>query len=484
MVQSQIKKKKSKSNETWSQNHKLIEAAYLEKPMHMQTRKERYEFGRAMRVPCPREEHAEFSVDKPGRVDPIDLLIESGVGRIESLLPLRYGRMLTTPFAFFRGSATIMAADLASLPSPDYAVQSCGDCHLMNFGAFATPERNIVFDINDFDETFPASWEWDLKRLAASFAIASAHNGHKRSDGMAAAARLVECYRDRLFELAEMRALDAWYSFLDYEKLIELTQDKQLKKRRKKVLAKAINKNCATEFVKIGHVVDGAPRIKDQPPLIIREEGSDTPEYRERILDSIARYRESLAVERRVLFDRYEIADYALKVVGVGSVGTVCGIALFFASKEDPLFLQVKEARASVLEPYSHFKNHDTNGARVVTGQRLMQAASDIFLGHYVSSVGRHFYVRQLQDVKVKPMVEIFSPSNMLGFARNCGWALARAHARSGDPAIIAGYIGKGSVFSKAIARFADSYLDQNLADHARLIEAIREGIIDAEQQD
>jgi uncharacterized protein (DUF2252 family) len=462
-----------------------IEAAYLSKPIHLQTRKDRYEAGRALRVKCPRESHADFTVDRADREDPIDLLIASSRGRIEHLLPIRYGRMLTSPFAFFRGSAVIMAADLADTASAGYAVQSCGDCHLMNFGAFASPERNIIFDINDFDETFPAPWEWDLKRLAASFAIASHHNGHKRSDGKAAAARVVECYRDRLKELAELKTLEAWYSYLDYESLIALTSDPQLKKRRKKVLAKALSRDSLAEFVRLGHVVGGVPRIKDRPPLIFHEEGYETVEYKQRIARSVEGYRQSLAVERRVLFDRYQMVDNAIKVVGVGSVGTTCGIALFFAAEQDPLFLQVKEARQSVLEPYSNFSNSESHGIRVVTGQRLMQAASDLFLGHYIgeSETGvpdRHYYVRQLRDVKVKPMVEIFSPNNMLGFARNCGWALARAHSRSGDPAIIAGYIGKGDALPQAIAQFADAYLDQNTADHKALATAIRDGVVEA----
>ncbi len=245
------------------------------------------------------------------------------------MLPIRYGRMVSSPFAFFRGARSHYGGDLADTPSSSYAVQSCGDCHLLNFGAFATPERNIVFDINDFDETFPAPWEWDLKRLAASFAIASYNNGHKRSDGRKAAARLVQCYQERLHDLTEMKTLDAWYSFLDYEELIELTSDSQLKKRRKKVLAKAMGRNSLDEFVKLAHVVDGEPKIRDQPPLIYHEEGSDTPEYKEKIFRSLERYRESLPVERRVLLDRYELVDNAIKVVGVGSVGTICGIALF-----------------------------------------------------------------------------------------------------------------------------------------------------------
>lgn len=460
--------------------HGMLDAAYLSKPVHLHTRKDRYEAGRALRLQTPREAHAEFTVDRKVRIDPIQVLIESSKGRIEQLLPIRYGRMVSSPFAFFRGAAAIMAADLAETPSSSYAVQSCGDCHLLNFGAFASPERNIVFDINDFDETFPAPWEWDLKRLAASFAIASHNNGHKRSDGRKAAARLVQCYRDRLHDLTEMKTLDAWYSYLDYEELIELTSDSQLKKRRKKVLAKAVGRDSLAEFVKLAHVVGGEPRIRDQPPLIYHEEGSDTPEYKAKILASLERYRESLPVERRVLLDRYELVDNAIKVVGVGSVGTICGIALFFAAEEDPLFLQVKEARQSVLEPYSDFKSPEANGARVVTGQRLMQAASDLFLGHYINNDGRDFYVRQLRDIKVRPMVEIFSPENMICFARNCGWALARAHARSGDPAIISGYIGKGSTFPDAVAQFADAYLEQNLKDHKRLKASVKEGLIEA----
>jgi uncharacterized protein (DUF2252 family) len=457
-----------------------VQAAYLNKPVHLQTRNDRYEVGRSLRVKFPRENHAEFTVDRAGRRNPIDLLIESSKGRIESLLPIRYGRMLNSPFTFFRGAAAVMAYDLSSTISTGYAVQACGDCHLMNFGAFATPERNIIFDINDFDETFPAAWEWDLKRLAASFAIASRNNGHKRADGEAAVVQLVEAYRDRLVKLSNMQALEAWYDYLDYGTLIELTSDQELKKLRKKVLGKALSRDAQTEFIKLAHVVGGAPRIKDQPPLIYHEDESDTPEYKERMTQALERYRESLPVERRVLFDRYAMVDNAIKVVGIGSVGTVCGIVLFFSAENDPLFLQVKEARQSVLEPYSDFTNSMTNGERVVTGQRIMQAASDLFLGHYTSQSGLHFYVRQLRDVKIKPLVEIYSQDNMLGFARNCGWGLARAHARSGDPCIISGYIGKGKTFAKAIAQFANSYLDQNESDHQKLIGAIKSGVIEA----
>ena len=277
-----------------------------------------------------------------------------------------------------------------------------------------------------------------------------------------------------------MKTLEAWYSYIDYQALIELTSDPQLRKRRKKVLSKALSRDSQAEFVKLAHVIGKVPKIKDQPPLIYHEADSGSSAYREKNMHSLEMYRESLSVERRVLLDRYEFVDNAIKVVGIGSVGTICGIVLFFAAENDPLFLQVKEARQSILEPYSNFRISATNAERVINGQKIMQAASDFFLGHYVREDGKHFYVRQLRDVKVKPLVEIYSPQNMYGFARNCGWALARAHARSGDPCIIAGYIGKGKTFANAIGQFANTYLDQNESDHKKLISAIRRGTIDA----
>ncbi len=460
----------------------VVNAAYLDKPAHLRTRAERSEAGRALRVSCPRESHAGFSPAE-GRPDPIELLMRSSEGRIEHLVPIRYGRMLASPFAFYRGAAAIMAADLAATPCTGIGVQACGDAHLMNFGAFATPERRIVFDINDFDETHPAPWEWDLKRLAASFVIASRHNGHKASECRAAAAAVVEHYRDRMRELAEMPTLSAWYSYLDYEKLIEMSEDDEMKRRRRKLLDKALQRDAAAEFVNLAHIDGGRPRIKDAPPLIYHSDEWKDPGFDEVVQQNLIRYRDSLPVERHVLFDRYELADVAIKVVGVGSVGTLCAVALFFAAEDDPLFLQVKEARDSVLAPYVHYKGFASNGERVVLGQRLMQAASDVFLGHMVGVQGRHMYVRQLRDVKVKPLVEIYNAQNMLGFARSTGWALARAHARSGDPAVIAGYIGKGDVFADAIAEFALAYADCNERDHAALLAAVRAGRVDAETE-
>ena len=470
---------KKRATSTASIGRTPIQAAYLEKSHHLHTLKERLEVGRALRVSCPRERHAEWSPPADRR-DPIDILMASNEGRIQRLLPIRHGRMVVSQFAFFRGGAAIMAADLATTPATGYTVQACGDCHLLNFGAFATPERRIIFDINDFDETFPAPWEWDLKRLAASIVVASRANGHRPKDAREAAKSAVLAYGESVADLAAMKALDAWYSYLDWEELIAQTKDEVLKKRRSVVLHKAVQRDAAAEFTRLGHIVDGKPRIKDVPPLIYHPDEADDPEFREVITANFAHYRESLAPERRVLYDRYELADVAMKVVGVGSVGTLCAVGLFFASEGDALFLQVKQVAPSVLEPYVGASPFVSNGERVVFGQRLMQAASDLFLGHMVGVRGRHYYVRQLRDVKVRPMVELFTPANMSGYARNCGSALARGHARSGDPAIIAGYIGSGRAFADAVAEFAVAYTDQNARDHAAMVEAVRGGRLDA----
>jgi len=460
----------------------VVNAAYLDKPAHLRTRQERIDAGKALRVTCPRESHAGFrpAEDRP---DPTDLLVQSSAGRIEQLVPIRYGRMLASPFAFYRGAAAIMAADLADTPCTGLGVQACGDAHLMNFGAFATPERRIIFDINDFDETYPAPWEWDLKRLAASFVIASLHNGHKPADARATAASAVHHYRERMRELAAMPTLKAWYSYLDAEKLIDMLDDDELRRRGRKLLDKALQRDAAAELVNLAHTDGGQPRIKDQPPLVYHADTASDPGFDERMRASYRRYRDSLPTERHVLLDRYEIADVAMKVVGVGSVGTLCAIVLLFAAEDDPLFLQVKEARDSVLAPYVDFKGFPTNGERVVLGQRLMQAASDVFLGHFISEGGHHLYVRQLRDVKIKPTVEIYNPRNMLNYARSTGWALARAHARSGDACVISGYIGKGDELVEAIADFAVDYAAQNQRDHAALLAAVRAGDIDAQME-
>ena len=457
-----------------------IEPAYLAKPRHLHSLSERMEVGRALRVTTPRESNAAWT-PPAGRADPVELMLAGEAGRVESLLPIRHGRMAASPFAFFRGAAAIMAADLAATPATGYTVQACGDCHLLNFGAFATPERRVIFDINDFDETFPAPWEWDLKRLAASFVVAGRANRYKPGDARAAARTAVRSYGQHMAELASRRALDVWYSYLDWEELIEATQDTTLRRKRSAVLAKALERDAAAEFAKLGRMVDGRPRIKDAPPLIYHSNELTAPEWAAVITENVAHYRESLAPDRRVLFDRYEMVDLAVKVVGVGSVGTNCGVALFFASEGDALFLQVKQVMPSVLEPYVGASPFGSEGERVVFGQRLMQAASDIFLGHIVDPRGIHYYVRQLRDVKIRPLIEIYTPGNMADYARSCGVALARAHARSGDPATIAGYIGKRPVLADAIAEFAVAYADQNEADHAALVTAVREGRVEAQ---
>ena len=282
-------------------------------------------------------------------------------------------------------------------------------------------------------------------------------------------------------ELANMPALSAWYAALDYRQLIDLTTDSELKKKQKKALEQALQRDSLHEFVRLGHVVDATPKIKDDPPLIYHHDSQNKAEYEEQVNHAMTLYRESLPPERRVLLDRYQLVDTAIKVVGVGSVGTYCTIGLFFAAENDPLFLQLKEARQSVLEPYVDFAPFPSHGERVVFGQRLMQTASDIFLGHTIADSGRHCYIRQLRDVKVKPMVEIFNPANMLSYAGNCGWALADAHARSGDAAIIAGYIGKGDTFAEAIYEFSTKYAQQNDADYAALEAAVKDGMVQAQ---
>jgi len=456
-----------------------IAPAFMAKPRSHHTLAERKALGAALRVATPREAHADWEAPE-GRTDPIEIILSSGAGRREDLLPIRHGRMLATPFTFYRGAAAIMAADLANTPSTGYTVQACGDCHLLNFGAFATPERRIIFDINDFDETFPAPWEWDLKRLAGSFVVAARANGHGPKEQVAAAEALVRSYATTMVELADMPSLEVWYSYLDWQEVISGTGDATLRRKRAQVLSKAIARDHAAEFVKLAHFVDGMPRIKDEPPLLFHPDEFETPEFRAAIAGNLVAYRESLSLEKRVLFDRYEMADVAIKVVGVGSVGTLCAVALFFAGEGDALFLQIKQVMPSVLQPYVGATPFSSDGERVEFGQRLMQAASDVFLGHFVGVLGGNYYVRQLRDVKVRPMVELYTPANMADFARTCGGALARAHARSGDPAVLAGYMGKGGVLSRAIGAFAVKYADQNNADHTRLIEAVREGRIEA----
>lgn len=437
-------------------------------------REEQMAAGRALRKLCPRASHAEWQPSED-RVDPLVLLQESSKGRIPRLIPIRYGRMLQSPFAWYRGSAMSMAADLARTPTTGLRVQACGDAHLCNFGVYATPERRVIFDINDLDETLPAPWEWDVKRLAASFVLASRHNGFREEEARDAALCTVRSYREQMAELSKKTVLEVWYADMDVEELMSGV-DATTRKRGEQRLAKARERSALEHDFPQLVLTDGLmPTIRENPPLIFhwREEGRD--EHMDNVRKAFAGYRSSLPEQFRRLLDRYQLIDIAVKVVGVGSVGTVCAVMLLMASKHDPLFLQVKQARASVLEPFAGLSECANHGERVVKGHKLLQAASDIFLG-WTEGVYGHYYVRQLKDVKVKMLVELFTPNVMLAYAKACGWCLARAHARSGEPAKIAGYLGKSDKFDEAIADFSVAYADQSERDHAALTKAVREG--------
>ena len=441
---------------------------------------ERRARGKALRQRVPRQDHGSWEPPE-GRRDPVELLSESNEGRLPNLIPIRFGRMMQSPFAFYRGSAALMASDLAATPRSGLTVQACGDAHLMNFGGFATPERNLVFDINDLDETLPAPWEWDLKRLVASVVIAGRHIGLSESDCARTAIGTARVYRERMSDYGAMRALDVWYDTISLQQVVkEVAREEdrgRIAKRIEKAQAKSTPEFIYPKLVQEQGVV---PRIMDDPPLLFHPTAEQTPEVEGGYKDGFAMYRESIPEHVRTLFDRFTLCDLVIKVVGVGSVGTLCGVALFLAGDDDPVFLQLKEAKASVLEPYAGKSVHENHGQRVVAGQRLMQSASDIFLGWTRGSSGRHFYIRQLRDAKISAVVEGFDLDLMQTYARLCAWALARAHARSGDPAMIAGYMGAGGAFDDAIGEFAMEYADQNESDYRGFVTAIKAGRIEA----
>ena len=435
--------------------------------------------GKKLRETCPRSAHAEWA-PAPDRPDPVELMEAANAGRIPELIPIRHGRMLRSPFTFYRGAALNMAADLAATPSTGLRTQACGDAHLMNFGAFATPERLVNFDINDLDETLPAPWEWDVKRLAASVVLACRSNGFSEAVARDATVATVRSYRERMAEYSELRTLEVWYASIGLEQMQAMVRDKEARHRGQRFLAKARARSVAEhDFPKLAVVAGGQPRIRDNPPLIYHLHDEAEATLLARIRGAFAGYRESLQEDRRVLIDRYELKDIAMKVVGVGSVGTTCSIMLMMASADDPLFLQVKEARASVLEPYAGASLHAHRGQRVVNGIRLMQSASDIFLGWATGKDGRHYYIRQLRDMKLSPKVELYTAGVMAQYGEFCGWSLARAHARSGSPARISGYLGKGDTFDEAVADFAIAYADQTERDYEVLLKAARAGRIE-----
>ena len=446
------------------------------------SREKRLAAGKALRTNVSRERQSGWHPHK-GRPNPIEILVDSSKGRIKELLPIRYGRMLQSPFAFFRGAAAIMAEDLAHAPHSNLFVQACGDCHLVNFGGFATPERRIIFDINDFDETHPAPWEWDLKRLAASFIIACTHNKFKPQDSRRATLACVRSYRERMAELTRTPVLEVWYKSIDADAVMQSLRNSATRKRLQKRLSKARGRASDALFPKLTELQGGKVAIRDEPPLVYHPRTQGDKDLNRQLLDILGRYRKTLDDSRRVIFDRFQVVDSAMKVVGVGSVGTRCGIALLMAASADPIFLQVKEARTSVLERYTGKSAYSNNGQRVVTGQRLMQSASDIFLGWSETVVGRDFYVRQLNDAKLKPLVEIFDETTMEDYAVLCGWVLAHAHARSGDASMISGYMGSSSAFDEAMANFAKDYAQQNERDYQALQRAVRSGKIEAQPE-
>jgi uncharacterized protein (DUF2252 family) len=427
--------------------------------------------GRALRGKTPRSAHAEFVASK-GR-DVIAMLQESDQGRVPALIPIRYGRMLHSPFSFLRGAAAIMAYDLARTPTSGIRVQAGGDAHLMNFGGFATPERHLVFDVNDFDETLPAPWEWDLKRLAASVAVAGRYRGFSKRRNLAATMAAVAGYRTHMALYAPMHTLELWYQRIDASTVSELNFPSVGKHAENAPL----DPLSAHAFPKMTDAAGRMRRIKEQLPLVFR------PHKGDRIISHVprmmAQYCATLPADRSALLARFELVDVAIKVVGVGSVGTRCAVVLLMAGDDDALFLQLKEARASVLEPYTRRSVYDNHGERVVQGQRLMQAATDLFLGwSRDASLKVDFYVRQLRDCKTAANIDTMNAAHLVDYAHHCGAALARAHAKTGDAAAISGYIGQGPTLDAAIARFATAYADQTEKDHEQLKKAVKAGRI------
>src|SRR6266568_9421179 len=432
--------------------------------------------GRALRKEMPRSSHAEWSPASE-RPDPISLLEEQNLFRQAQLLPIRYSRMAASPFAFLRGAAVVMAQDLAATPVTGLQVQVCGDAHLSNFGVYATPERNQVFDVNDFDETLPGPWEWDVKRLAASIVVAGRQNGFPAASTRQASLNCLRMYREHMWEFGEMRHLDLWYSCIDAQSILKRV-GRSNRSFIDRELEKAHHHTGLQVFPRLTREINGRYSIKDDPPLITHLADDERTRWLQALLEG---YEASLPDDRRVLLNRYRVVDLAQKVVGVGSVGTHCYIALLLGSEDnDPLFLQIKEAQAAALERHLARSAYPNHAQRVVYGQHLMQAASDIFLG-WTSSESIDCYIRQLRDMKETPSVEHLLEGDFIQYAGLCGWTLARAHARSGDPAQISGYLGTNDQFDRAVAAFAQAYADQTERDHAELVASARAGRVPVE---
>ncbi len=440
------------------------------------SRSERQAAGKTLRQTVSRESHREWHPES-SRLNPLDLLKQSNQGRIPALVPIRYGRMTQSPFAFLRGSAVIMAADLATTPTTGIQVQACGDCHLLNFGGFATPERNFIFDLNDFDETLPAPWEWDLKRLVTSLILAG-RDSHSDQNCSEAALAAAQAYRLAIARYGQMQTLEVWYARLDTNLLIEHAPDDDTREYWVQMATRAFDRTLEQAVSQLTEGTGRERRFTDNPPLLYHH--PDKEAYFRHIHELFEQYRDTLQADRQFLLDRYRLVDVALKVVGVGSVGTHCGVALLLDDNDDPLLLQYKEARPSVLEPYAGKSAYLHEGQRIVSGQRLMQAASDIFLGWTSNPGGQDFYFRQLKDMKTSIKLKGMSARSLEDYAEICGSALARAHARTGDAALISGYLGTSEAFDQAMADFAVSYAHQVEQDYQVLVAAVQSGQIEA----
>ncbi|MBB5459537.1 DUF2252 domain-containing protein [Paraburkholderia sp. Cpub6] len=439
----------------------------------------RVEQGKAARKKAPRAELGTCKIDDR---DPIALLDASNVGRVPELIPIRYGRMVASPFAFYRGAAPLMAHDLSKLPHSDVTVQLGGDAHLANFGLFASPERRILFGPNDFDETLPGPFDWDVRRLAASFVIAARERGFAIRDQRAVVRRLCETFRQRLAGLSSMDTLDVWYCQFKAASMLAIADSVEERRKELAVIEKAKQQSSRSVMTHATEMDNGKLRIKDAPPLVYHvplESPHDQKQYQALVRRFFADYRLTLPDDRRALFDRYELVDVAIRVVGIGSVGTRCYEALFMADGECPLFLQLKEARASALEGYLAPSRYANHGQRVVNGQRLLQSASDIFLGwSKMHHTGNDFYVRQLRDMKGAFDFTTFDVEDLGEYAVSCAHALAHSMAKAGDPALLSGYVGKSEAFDEAVVQFALAYAEQNEADWTVLKAAVKAGRI------
>lgn len=443
------------------------------------SRDERIRAGKELRDTVSRKSHALWRRADDER-DPVAILEASNAGRVKELLPIRYGRMLQSPFTFYRGAAALMATDLAKTPATGLRVQACGDCHLMSFGLFATAERNLIFDLIDLDETLTAPWEWDLKRLVVSAVIAGRANGHSDNEATAAVMACSESYRVHLAEYAKLTPLQLWYERVDWQTMIDQTTDAESRRALTRFGDKARRRVAENNLAKIAEKKGDTYRFVEHGALLFHPKEE---KLRQQMRDALTAYEKTLSEEQRTLYGRYRLHDLAMKVVGIGSVGARCFVALFVDDDAHPLVLQLKEARASALEAHAGKSLYSNHGQRVIMGQRMMQSSSDVFRGWAKSSHGYDFYVRQLVDMKMSAPLEKVNAPLLERYLRNCGWALACAHARSGDAARISGYLGRSDSFDRALAEFAHAYADQNERDYQRLVFAATTKRIDAQSE-